>query len=44
MDGRSAGVAAGKVREPDGYHTESGQDMAAGASDHERVSINLQVL
>ena len=43
MDGREAGVATGKVWKPDGRHTESGQDMAAGASNHERVS-SIQAL
>ena len=38
MDRRSAVVATGKVRQLDGYHTEGGQDMAAGTSSHERVS------
>jgi len=39
MDRLSAGVAAGKVRKPDGRHSKSGQDMAAGVSSHERVSV-----
>ena len=39
MDRRSTGVGAGKVRQPDGHHCESGQDMAAGISNHERVSL-----
>jgi len=42
MDRLSAGVAAGKVRKPDGRHSKSGQDMAAGVSSHERVSVRLQ--
>jgi len=38
MDGRSVELAAGKVRQSDGHHCKSRQDMATGVSNHERVS------
>jgi len=39
MDGRPIIVATRKVRQSDGYHIESGQDMAPGVGNHERVSV-----